>query len=331
MHTQTLTFIHDLFARCDAAAFITLTAIHPDGDKPTPSRHIPLGDNGALHRALMRLLRANRHGWGAYIAIAPRKRNLGRWGRGTRRDLLCLPALFVDIDDPADALRNLEAFELPPSCILKSGRGYHAYWFLDQPTTQFAQADRVLRGLAERLHADQKLTVAQSMRLPGTINTKPGREDAACEFITYHPERRYRFDDFSPFDFNSTTPGVMALVPVRRSPVFTAASSSTGVEGTLPRPVLAALTAAVLRDLEGFPVTSGYVRARCPFRHDQDRPGMHFSYNAESGWGHCFGKHGSISPVELCRHLGVRLPPAYRTQYVRRHILDPLWSVMLSA
>jgi hypothetical protein len=326
MNSQTLTFVQDLFARCSntarsatsAPACVTFTAIHPDGDRPTPSRHLPLGDSAALQRALMRLLRANEHGWGAYIGIAPRKRNLGRWGRGTRRDLLCLPALFVDIDIPDDALRDLETFELPPSCILKSGHGYHAYWFLGQPTTEFARADRILRGLAEHLHGDEKLTVAQSMRLPGTINTKPGRENAACAFISYHPEQRYSFDAFNDF-----IPEFMSHPRHDASP--------DDLAGTVPHSVLDVLTAAVLQKLDGFPGGSGYIRACCPFHHERDRPGMHFSYNPESGWGHCFGKHGKIPPADLCRRLGVQTHSADQVHFVRRHILDPLWSAALVA
>src|SRR5688572_33310158 len=138
MNHETEAFLNDLFARCPSQlqpAFLTLTAIHPDGDKPTPSRHVPLGNHAALERAVSRLLRANAQGWGAFVGIAPRQRDFGRWGRGTKRDLVCLPALYVDIDAPDHALIDLASFDLPPSCILQSGHGYHAYWFLDEPTT----------------------------------------------------------------------------------------------------------------------------------------------------------------------------------------------------
>src|SRR5215510_8534135 len=169
MNAETETFIHDLFARCRTESqplFLTFTAIHPDGDKPTPSRHVPLGNAVALQFALTRLRKANERGWGAYVGIAPRKKDLGRWARGGKGDLVCLPALFVDIDEPVLALPNLGWFDLPASCILHSGRGYHAYWFLDPPTADFLQADKLLRGLAQRLNGDNILTVVQSMRLP---------------------------------------------------------------------------------------------------------------------------------------------------------------------
>ena len=75
MNTETIIFMHDLFARCPAEpVFLTLTAIHPDGDRPTPSRHVRLGDTFALDRAMVRLRKANEQGWGAYIGVAPRSR-----------------------------------------------------------------------------------------------------------------------------------------------------------------------------------------------------------------------------------------------------------------
>ena len=117
MNAETAAFIHSLFA-CypvgEQAAFLTLTAIHPDGSHPTPSRHVPLGDEVALERAMTRLLAANARGWGAYFGMAPRKSNLGRWSRGGKGDLVSLPALFVDLDSPDDALVRLAWFDLPP-------------------------------------------------------------------------------------------------------------------------------------------------------------------------------------------------------------------------
>src|SRR5438093_669774 len=104
MNAETQRFVHDLYARCAGPVFLTLTAIHPNGDRPTPSRHVPLGNTIAFEQAMTRLLEANARGWGAYIGIAPRKRDFGRWSRGCKSDLDCLPALFVDIDQPDDAL-----------------------------------------------------------------------------------------------------------------------------------------------------------------------------------------------------------------------------------
>ncbi|MEP7287906.1 MAG: hypothetical protein ABI947_19315 [Chloroflexota bacterium] len=296
MNAETETFIRDLFTGCSTEpVFLTLTAIHPDGDKPTPSRHVRLGDTVALEQALSGLHKANDLGWGAYIGIAPRHQDLGRWSRGRKSNLACLPALFVDIDQPDNALIRLGWFDLPASCILHSGRGYHAYWFLDPPTTDFIQADKLLHGLAQRLNGDAALSVAQSMRLPGTINTKLGRAHAVCHFVGYHPERRYDLTEFKPF-----LPKVLSYTNRRHT--WETQERNTAKLSPL---ALDTLTDAVLYQLEGRWRSNGFIGALCPLPHLRDRPGMHFSYHAETGWGHCFGKHGKISPMDLEELLGV--------------------------
>ena len=292
MDLETATFIQDLFARCPMGSYLTLTAIHPDGDRPSPSRHVPLGDWVSLERTVERLMRANERGWGAYIGVAPRTCDLGRWSRGGKSDLACLPALFADIDDPQNALVRLGWFELPASCVLESGRGYHAYWFLKMPTTDFVTADRALHGLAQHLGGDEALSVAQSMRLAGSINTKPAHHEARCTTVSYHPDWLYDLSEFQPLLARPVRPLPGHARWVDRSP-------------DRPHPLVEALTEAVLRPLDGYWRPNGFIGARCPLPHLRDRPGKHFSYNPQTGWGVCFGKHGKLSRDELCQLLGV--------------------------
>ncbi len=304
MNAETEMFLHDLYARCaglEQAACLTLTAIHPDGDRPTPSRHVPLGNLGALDRAVRRLAEANTRSWGAYFGVALRKAGLGRWARGGKGDLVALPALFADLDDPDSAPLRLSSFDLPASCVVSSGHGYHAYWFLETPTTDFVAADRAIRGLANHLGGDPAVSMAHSMRLPGTLNTKPGRGNARCAIERYFPDRLYTLAEFRPFMIGP----LMRWLP---SPVAPRGRWSEHI----PAPdasALQALTEAVLIQLEGRPRGNGFIAARCPLPHQVDRPGGHFSYDPHSGWGRCFGKHGRFSPAELCRLLGVQMAP----------------------
>ena len=48
-------------------ACLTLTAIHPDGQHRTPSRHVLLHRPDLLDEAMARLLATNRLGWGARL------------------------------------------------------------------------------------------------------------------------------------------------------------------------------------------------------------------------------------------------------------------------
>src|SRR5450631_1999794 len=103
MQPELEAFLQGVFGCYDPSAspaFLTLTAIHPDGRHPAPSRHIRLNDRQALNMALADLLEANRRGWGAYFGVAPRQADLGRWTRGGKQQLASLPALFIDLDRP---------------------------------------------------------------------------------------------------------------------------------------------------------------------------------------------------------------------------------------
>ncbi len=232
--------------------------------------------------------------WGAYFGVATRTRNLGRWLRGGKSDLALLPALFVDIDDPDSALVHLAWFDLPPTSIVHSGRGYHAFWLLETPTTDFVSADQIIHGLAQHLGGDPALSVAQSMRLVGTLNTKPGRDNALCSLIRHFPERRYTLQDFACF---------------RPAPVMhwyrPASTRHDPVPEASRQALIDAVTDAVMHHLDGRPRHNGFIAARCPLPHVHDRPGMHFSYSLETGWGFCFGKHGKINLREMCALLGV--------------------------
>jgi hypothetical protein len=287
MNSETLPFLEALFAPCEQG-FFTFTAIHPDGRHPTPSRHVPISDLACLTRTLERLTAANRAGWGAYVGIATRKTDLGRWRRGGKKDLLALPALFADIDRPPElVLRQIQAFHPAPSCIIASGRGVHLYFFLNRCSTDFALMDRILQGLADVLHAD-RLTGAQSMRLVGSINVKLHRTPTRCELIQLHPDRRYTLEDFAPY---AVLPG---KAPARHRPRV-----CQTVSGLNPR-VVEALADLFLA--QGFKVHGSWLNGSCvyPERHQHGDAHPSFGYNTATGLGYCH-VCGPLLTKELCR------------------------------
>ena len=186
MHDQAFLFLKTLFANC-TTGYLTLSAIHPDGKHATPSRHIPVHDETGLLIALRDLLKANEQGWGAFFGVATRQADLGRWRRGGQSNVSELPALFVDLDIPvAEAMRRLRAHDPPSSCVVASGGGVHAYWFLDQPTSDWDRAAHALQHLRQRLGSD-KSSVVQALRVPGSRNSKPQRHNALCHILDLQP------------------------------------------------------------------------------------------------------------------------------------------------
>jgi len=298
MHPDTLHFLSALLAVSAAwrtRAVLTLTAIHPDGGQRTPSRHVPLDKPDVLHDALERLTETNRRGWGAYVGIGLRRHGLTRWQRGGSLDIVALPALYLDIDQPDEVERlTLRGYAPAPSIIVWSGGGYHLYWLLESPTTDFVGAQAVINGLARTLHGD-RLTVAQSLRLPGTRNTKSARRGALCHLVSVESQR-YRLSDFADV-VRAPRPRIPQTHSIRPSPHTT---------NTLNPTLIAAITERLSRDYAAHPqANSAWMAALCPCGHARDSPGAHFFWNPTIGCGRCHGRHGTLRLTDLCSVLGI--------------------------
>jgi hypothetical protein len=292
MHPDTLPFLEALFANCQQS-YLTLTAIHPDGNHPTPSRHLPLGNTAALHEALLCLFAANHLGWGAYFSVATRRHDLGRWRRGRREDLGELPALFVDIDDPSpDVERRLWQFIPTPSAIVQSSfLRRHCYWLLDHPTSIFPHAESILRGLAAHLNGDLHLSAANSMRLVGSVNSKLSRQGAICQLLDFHPERRYALSDFDAYRQNKPS-----HTTIWKRALNVANQSAMEMIHDLVR----------LFSAQGYRQRGDWLNGPCiyPERHKCADRHVSFGFNIVSGYGHCF-VCGTMPPTEVGTVVGV--------------------------
>ena len=299
MHPDTLAFLDVLYERCvslRSSTRLTFTVIHPTSQQPTPSRHIPLDNRAALLDTLQRLSDTNRMGWGAYFAVGLRKPGLSRWKRGGAAEVIALPAFYTDIDDPTDAaLMKLRGARLHPSVIVYSGGGYHAYWLLEEPTTNLHTARQVLQGLARTFGGDG-LSPAQSLRLPGTVNHKPERGGALCHLVE-SSDRHYCLSDFQ------------SLIPLAchlREQRTTARASHPPNSKNLNVQLIHAITTVLYRDYAAREQRhSDWLAALCPCGHARDSPGAHFFFNPTIGCGRCHGRHGTLRLTDLCSVLGI--------------------------
>ena len=141
-----------------------------------------------------------------YLAVALRKDDTS----GRTENCTLLPCLFADLDaksypggeDEARAALARAAF--PPTAIVASGGGLHAYWKLKEPldlTTEADAARSLLRRLAAYLGADLAAAEpARILRLPNTVNGK------------YDPPRRVVLElleasrEYNPSDFDEVLP-----------------------------------------------------------------------------------------------------------------------------
>ncbi|MFT4167182.1 MAG: VapE family protein [Microlunatus sp.] len=75
----------------------------------------------------------------------------------------------VDIDDP-NAEERVLSFSPPPTVVVFSGGGYHAYWKLKNPTEDLVRIEAISMALAKALGGDNCHNIDRIMRLPGTVN-----------------------------------------------------------------------------------------------------------------------------------------------------------------
>lgn len=301
MHPDTQAFLEALFAPCKQG-FLTFTAIHPEGQHPTPSRHVVVDDMAFRTRTVDRLMEANRQGWGAYVAVATRKTNLGRWRRGGQDDLLALPALFVDVDDPSpNTLQRLQTTSPIPSCITFTGGGYHAFWWLKNLLTDFDLARHLLRSLATKLGGD-RLSPAQSLRLPGSHNTKSNRGHALCKIVALR-DVRYTLVDFDLPVKHRAPPRPLSRTPSR------CRHTHPNNSYTLNPALIDAVTDTLLE--QGYRCSGDWLSGPCLFPQNHHHADSHtsFGFNTRTAYAHCF-RCGSMLLKELCQTLAIH-PPDY--------------------
>jgi len=136
-----------------------------------------------------------------YFAVCPRyKQDKSKAGVNT------VPALWVDIDlkgsseTKEDVIARLRGLKCPPTVIIDSGHGVHAYWTLIIPFQVNNDADvreieGVLAGLIDRLGADPACKdISRILRVPDTMNLKD--PVAEVRLIDLCPERRYPLETF---------------------------------------------------------------------------------------------------------------------------------------
>lgn len=108
-----------------------------------------------------------------WVGVGPR-----RLGRGTKADVVQLPALWVDLDGTT-SWEHVVRLVPHPSMVVSSGGGFHLYWLLAEPVrlagqTEVQWCEEVMFGLASATGGDTAACeVARLLGLPGTYN--PGR------------------------------------------------------------------------------------------------------------------------------------------------------------
>ena len=160
-----------------------------------------------------------------WFGVCLRRRGT-RTGRAT--DLTWAPVVWADFDnveDKAALVEQLLRLRIPPTHIVDSGGGIHAYWRLTHPMNvrdeeQAMWVREVVHGLAIELGADPTVhDLPRVLRLPGTFNSKhkPAREVTVLHTDAGRRVSMEQLEEFRrPIVPHSTTP---VTLPVSAPPI----------------------------------------------------------------------------------------------------------------
>lgn len=169
---------------------------HEDADEPT-ERHVATRNPTELARFIEKYDRARR---GLFFCVSTLRPDAPRRAKDAISEITLLHA-DIDLKDVSvsleEVVETLKAVRLPPSILVRSGNGIHAYWLLTEAfgLDDLDRVESTLKLLADTVGGDQQCTEASRlMRVPGTHNTKRGAfTPVVLEHADYN--RRYELDD----------------------------------------------------------------------------------------------------------------------------------------
>lgn len=197
-------FLNHLFT--GLGGYCELTFIAPKQHNLFPAIFTESYKIGADKIDFKRIAEFNERGYGCYFGVTSKRNPPSPGKRATEDSALWLTALWAEVDlkagDYATILDIHNAlmvtFPQTPTTIVSSGGGLHAYWKVRPVLINRNNRDgikRTLQGLAKAIKGDSVWDLARVMRLPGTINTKPERDNAVCK-IVYRSDNRYSLGNF---------------------------------------------------------------------------------------------------------------------------------------
>lgn len=123
--------------------------------------------------------------WDVYVGVGTRRCPAGgtiadcpHKSPGAKDHVARVRAAWVEIDlgKPYEALEQiLDAVDkagLNPDLLVASGGGLHAYFVLEEPTTDFVRLERLNRRLVKAVGHDAAIDASRVLRLAGTLNHK---------------------------------------------------------------------------------------------------------------------------------------------------------------
>lgn len=157
-----------------------------------------------------------------YFGVHPSRIEKGQRERARIEDVEVVNCLFAEFDlapgqPPQHLLDAIQSLDTPPSVIVFSGGGYHAYWLLAQ--TYHIDDDAARQRIIEIQYAwDTHVTgdnhvkdLARVLRVPGTYNRKP-------EYAPNYPQVEVvKFDMGQQYELDELTTQVESIIEAARA------------------------------------------------------------------------------------------------------------------
>lgn len=197
MTSDLTTYFDVVYKHTPSIAFIGITTIK---NNQTDTRFYRYGND--LTRAITDITKLN-VSTNIYARITPLQ-HLPKAGRGLAKDSLGSSVVWCDLDcyDPQQktaALDALRSFSSPPTLIVDSGGGLHAYWLLNSFLCDLATIEAHNRWLYQQFTDQQSDTVfdlARILRLPATFNLKHD-PPLQAKIVWYDATLSYDHDTFN--------------------------------------------------------------------------------------------------------------------------------------
>lgn len=207
-------FIRYWFERVPTG-FIEMTYIHPE-TKAIQAHFIPVESLPQIPDVPRQALIWNQRGYGIYFGTTPSDVKPPYHHRRREYQVSIVPGLWCDLDTKAMGIPQVLAMwkllraQHLPSVVIATGGGLHAYWRFAEPfiVTPENKADvkRTLQAIATAYEGGDKSCrdMARVLRLPGTVNTKPGRDNALVSVMRFSPECLTTYEamqrEYAPFE-----------------------------------------------------------------------------------------------------------------------------------
>ena len=157
--------------------------------------------------SLFEAIKKQAKGTGCYFGVHPRDKR-----DGTAAAVSVVTCLYADLDykDFPKGKREIEGIfdaltdkGLPPTTIIKTGNGFHAYWLLEEAKPADDSYSQLLKDFQSIIRSDPVHDLPRIMRTPGTQNYKDPKNPKTCKIISADYSRRYSLADFETFIHDS--------------------------------------------------------------------------------------------------------------------------------